>query len=132
MAEQLRFEEVFGDRRAVDADEGLLRAAALDMQVVGEDLLAGARFAGNEDAGVAAGDLIGEFDDVGHGAVSVDQGVVFLGDRLEHRGDEVGIRRQRDIFLGPGTYRPHRQLRVGADAAGHDRNVDALGAKVPD
>ena len=39
-------------------------------------------------------------------------------DRLQHRGDQFGVGRQRDVFLGAGADRAHRGRGVGADAAG--------------
>src|SRR6185312_16751986 len=42
MAEELRFQKIFRDRRAVDRDEALLGAAALAVDEAGDDLLAGA------------------------------------------------------------------------------------------
>jgi hypothetical protein len=53
--------------------------------------------------------------------------VALVGDGGEHGGDQFGIRRQRQIFLGAGADRVDRGARVGADAAGDDRSADAFG-----
>ena len=50
MAEQLALEHVAGHRRAVERDERLLRARGMRVNGAGQDLLAGAALAGDEDA----------------------------------------------------------------------------------
>src|SRR3546814_2453171 len=49
MAEKLGFEQVFGNRSAVDRDERLVGAAALSMNVASHQLLAGAGLAVDQD-----------------------------------------------------------------------------------
>ena len=49
VAEELRLEQVLRDRRRVDRDERAARARAVLVQRVGDELLAGARLAGDED-----------------------------------------------------------------------------------
>ena len=60
MAEQLGFEQVARDRAAIDRDERLARAAALGVDGAGDDFLAAAGRAGEEDGGVARRDLADE------------------------------------------------------------------------
>ena len=61
-----------------------------------------------------------------HRRVAIEQRVALLGDRLEHRGDQLGVGRQRDVFLGAGLDGADRGAGIGADAAGHHRHADAL------
>src|SRR6185503_10914820 len=57
VAKELAFEEVAGDGGAVEGDEGLVRAAREFMDGAGEDLLARAALAGDQDVDVGPGDL---------------------------------------------------------------------------
>src|SRR3546814_1103093 len=57
VAEQLGLQQALGDRRAVYGDEALLRALGLGVQEARHDLLTGAGFTGNQDAGVGGGHL---------------------------------------------------------------------------
>src|SRR5690606_32865161 len=56
VAEELRLHQVLGDRRAVDADEGLVVPGALFEQAPGDDLLAGPALSGDEHGGGGGGD----------------------------------------------------------------------------
>ena len=78
------------------------------------------------------GDLLGELDDARHGVVAVDQFAAVVGDGGEHGGDQFGVGRQRDVFLGAGLDRGDRGARVGRGAAGDDRRVDVLGLEPGD
>src|SRR4030095_14421031 len=49
IAEQLRFEQVFGNRGAVDIDEGTARAGAGPMNRAGDETLAGPRLAADQE-----------------------------------------------------------------------------------
>ena len=62
MAEEGALQEVLGERAAVDGDEGAGVAAALEVEGAGEQLLAGAVLAGDEDGEIAGGDALGERD----------------------------------------------------------------------
>ena len=53
---------------------GFLRARGLAVNVPGQDFLAGARFAGDQDAGVRLGDLVGELDHMSHRLVAIESG----------------------------------------------------------
>ena len=52
VAEQCRFQQVVGNRRAVDGDERPLGARRLVVDVAGEHFLAGTRFAGQQHRGI--------------------------------------------------------------------------------
>ena len=68
----------------------------------------------------------GELDDLRHGVVAVDQLAAVVGDGGEHGRDQLGIGRQRDVFLGAGVDGGDRGAGVVLDAAGDDRHVDAF------
>ena len=57
VAEQLALEQALGDGGAVDADERPRRPPAVPMNQRGHQLLAGARFPGDEDVAIGGGDL---------------------------------------------------------------------------
>ena len=127
MAEQFGFQQMFRDRRAIDRDERPLGAVRAGVDVARQHFLAGAGFAGDHDGGVGAGNLLRQLDHLGHGFVAIDQFAGIVGDGGEHRGDQFGIRRQRDVFLGAGVDRGHRGAGIVGDAAGHDWHVDMFG-----
>ena len=97
------------------------------MDITRQHFLAGAGFAGDHHGGVGARDLLRQLDDLAHGFVAIDQVARVIGDGGEHGGDQFGIGRQRDVFLGAGVDRGDRGAGVVGDAAGHDRHVDVLG-----
>ena len=107
--------------------KGLSARVRFAVDVAGQHFLAGAAFAGDQDRGFAAGDLVGQRQHRAHGFVFIDQLVGFVGHRRQHRGDQFGVGGQGQIFLGAGADRVHRAAGVGADAAGHHRGADALG-----
>ncbi len=73
MAEELRLDKVFRKGRAVDADEGRLRQGAPVMDGLGDEVFAGAGFAGDQDRRVHDRRRLDEPDDVGKaGAVADD------------------------------------------------------------
>ena len=121
-----------GDRRAVDRDERLARAVRAGVDVARQHLLAGAGFAGDQHGGVGGRDLLGELDHLRHRLVAVDQLARVVGDRRQHRRDQLRIGRQRDVFLGAGVDRGDRGARVVGDAAGDDRHMDVLGLQADD
>jgi hypothetical protein len=83
--------------------------------------------AGDQDRGVGGGHLVGQGDHRLHVGVAHHHRAVVVAHRGQHRGDQVGFRRQRDELLGPGADGVGRALRVGGDAAGHHRHADPLG-----
>ena len=66
VAEELAFEQVAGDGGAVEGDEGLLRAVREFVDGAGEDLLAGAALAGDQDVDVGLGDLASVVHQLAH------------------------------------------------------------------
>ena len=97
------------------------------MDVARQHFLADAAFAGDQDRGFGAGDLVGQLD---HRAIASSRSTSsrdVVGDGRQDGGDQLGVGRQRDEFLGAGADGGDRGAGVGADAAGHHRDVDALG-----
>ena len=127
VAEQFGFQKRLRDRRAIDADERLLGAGRAGVNVARQHFLAGAGFAGDQHRGVAAGDLLRQLDDSRHAVVAIDQFAGVVGDGGQHGGDQFGVGRQRDVFLGAGVNGGDRGAGVGGDAAGDDRGVNVLG-----
>ena len=66
MAEKLGFEEVFRQGAAIDGDEGGELAAAVEMEGAGDQFLAGAAFAQDEDGAVGVGHALDHLEDVLH------------------------------------------------------------------
>jgi hypothetical protein len=102
------------------------------VDVAGDDLLAGAALAGEEDGRIRGRDLLGELQHRLHRGVAADDALALLGDGFEHGGDERRVGRQREVFLGPGADRADGGVGVGADAAGDDRHMHALGLEAGD
>ena len=73
--------------------------------------------------------LLGKLDDLRHRLVAIDHLAGIVGNGGEHRGDQIGIGRQRDVFFRAGMDGVDRGARVVGDAAGDDRHVDALGVE---
>jgi hypothetical protein len=127
VAEQLRLDQLLGDRRAVDGDEGALGAPRDTVDVAGDDLLAGAAFAGDEQRCARLRKLGGAGDAAAHRRVFGNhRRVGFARDRFEDRRDQVAVRRQRQIFAGAGDDRRARSLDILIGARGNQRNPDAL------
>ena len=81
VAEQLAFEQVARDGGAVEGDERFLGAVGEVVDGAGEDFLAGAALAGDEDVDFGPGDLAGELHQFAHvagndGALAVEGEVV--------------------------------------------------------
>ncbi len=132
MAEQLGFEQMLGDRRAVDGDEWPVGPLGAGVEIFGHDLLAGAALAGDENRGVRACDLVGELDDLGHGGVAIEKVRAFPRDGSDDRGDQFGVRGQGNVFLCPGADGVDGGGGVGFGAAGDNRYGDALGVESSD
>ena len=126
VAEQLRFEQVLRDRRAVQRNERAARAARAAMQVARQHLLAGARFTRDQHRCLGTCDLLGAAHAGLHRRIAHDEGVRLPGGGFEDGGDEVGVRRQRQEFLRAGSDRADRGLGVRMAAAGDDGHEDAL------
>ena len=97
------------------------------MHVARQHFLAGAGFAGDQHRGVGGRDLLRELDHLRHRLVAIDQLARVVGDGGEHGRDQLGVGRQRDVFLGAGMDGGDRGAGVVGDAAGDDRHVDAFG-----
>src|SRR6185295_8052999 len=70
--EELALEERFGDGGAVHGDEGPVGAAAVGMNRLGDELFAGAAFAGDEDRRVGRRDLHDAYQHVADGLRTAD------------------------------------------------------------
>ncbi len=127
MAEQLGFQQVVGNGGAVDADEGLVGAARVRVQIARHHLLTHAAFAGDQDGGFRTRHLIGQLNDVLHRRIGRDHRSLVVGHGRQDGGDQIRLGRQGDELLGPGADGVGGFARVGVDAAGHDRHMDALG-----
>src|SRR6202020_3570597 len=95
-----------------------LGAIGTGVDITRQHFLAGAGLAGDHDGSVRTRDLLGEFDDLGHGVVAIDEVARVIGDRSEYGGDQFRIRRQRNIFLGAGVDRGDRGAGIVGDAPG--------------
>ena len=82
VAEQLRLDQFFGERGAVDLDEGLLVAERVVVDGVGDEFLARARLADDEDVCVRLRDRLDGLVDLLHLARRADD-VEVLGARRE-------------------------------------------------
>ncbi len=104
----------------------LLGAAAVTMDVARQHLLAGAALAGDQHARLGRRDLPRHAEQGVHRRVLEDQLAAVVGDRGEDRGDQLGVRRQRQELAGAGPDRGDRGARIGAHAIGDHRREDAL------
>ena len=127
VAEQLGFEQRFRDGRAVDANERLLGPVRARVHIARQHFLAGARFAGDQNRGVARRDLQRKLDHARHRLVAIDEFTRVVGDGGQHRGDQFRVRRQRDVLFRACLDGGDRGAGIGRGAAGDDRRVDMLG-----
>ena len=81
VAEDFAFDERFRDGGAVDGDEGPRLARAEVVKGAGDQLLAGAAFAGDEDGDVGGGDLFDQAEDLAHG----------LARAADHGAEDAGL-----------------------------------------
>ena len=132
VAEQLAFQQVLGDRGAVQGDKWPRRPARAPVNVPGEDFLARAALAGDEDACFGPGHALGTADGCQHDGISGDEGMAFAGSGLEDRGNQVRIGRKRQKLAGALGNGACRLVRAGVDATRHDRNRDPFRGKRPD
>ena len=73
VAEQLGFDEVFMEDRAVDLDEGAVSAVAHGVDVLGDGALAHAGLTGDEDVGLGVGGVLHQGPQALHGGALEDQ-----------------------------------------------------------
>ena len=109
-----------------------LGAAAVAMDVARQHLLAGAAFAGDQDAGVGRRDLARQAKHLVHRRILEHQRAPVVADRREDRGDQLGIGRQRQELARAGPDRGDRGAGIGADPVGDHRHADALRRQRPD
>lgn len=86
VSEQFAFDQGRGEGGAVDGEEGLLRAAAVNVDAAGDDFLADAAFAEEEDVGGSWGDLAEQVEDVEHAWIAGDHGAAEARRSLAGRG----------------------------------------------
>lgn len=96
MAEEFGFEEVFGEGGAIDGDEGGVVAAGIVVEGAGDEFLAGAAFAEDEDGGFGIGDAFDHAEDVLHALAGADDlgEAVFLAEFATEEGiflDGLGV-----------------------------------------
>ncbi|OPZ05947.1 MAG: hypothetical protein BWZ08_02381 [candidate division BRC1 bacterium ADurb.BinA292] len=142
VAEEFAFEDRLGEGGAVDLDEGLVGAEAVVVDRVGDQFLAGAALAADQDGGVALADLgdevvdvlhdVGVADDVGRAEAILEfllealvfgeEAFAFLAERLaeadglgDHRADDL---EQAEVFV-------ERDAALG-EAVDAERTVDLL------
>jgi hypothetical protein len=132
VAEQLGFEQVLRDRRAVDRDEAALGAPAVAMDVARHHLLAGAALAGDHHARLGRRDLARHREHLVHRRVLEDELAPVVADRGEDRRDQLGVGRQRQELARAGLDRGDRAAGVGAHPVGDHRHADPLGGERAD
>jgi hypothetical protein len=66
VAEEFALHQRVGNRRAVDLDEGPVRAGTEVVNIVGDQFLAGAVFAGNQDGGLCGGHFVDQLLEGNH------------------------------------------------------------------
>jgi hypothetical protein len=110
VAEELALDEALGQRSAVDPDERALGAIRVAMQRRGDQLLARAALADDQDGRIGRGRPADRLEDLAHrGALADERRLVVRA--LVGRGTRVaaGLRPQRADFLGQGAL-PQRSL----------------------
>ncbi|MCG3148042.1 MAG: hypothetical protein PCFJNLEI_01484 [Verrucomicrobiae bacterium] len=116
VTKEFAFKEGFGDGGAVDDDEGLVGPVAVLVDGAGNEFLAGAGFAADEDGDRLVGDAADFFVDALHGPAVADDGLAGRGggakfdggghaalavNGFDNEGDEVGCgERFEDVFVG--------------------------------
>ena len=118
MAEELALDQVLGDRAAVDGHERAIYARAAAVQLLRDQLLAGARLAGDENADVGRGDLLELAKDLEHRGANADDFAEFLVLELGH---ELGL-------VGAERVEQHRVLEDERGLRGEDAEQLELGA----
>lgn len=130
MAEEFALEEIGGDRRAIDRNEGARPAAAEIVNGARHHLLAGPRLAGDEHGHIAIGEPSDPLLDLAHRRTRADQPALRSGGRRrrggggEHAAEKVGERLAPDR-LGEIVKSPETHGLDGGETArrgGDDRN----------
>ena len=106
VTEEFTFDERFGHGRAVEGDEGAVGARGKRVKGAGDQFLAGAGFAGDEDGGFGRGDLFDEREDLAH--VSAGAGHLAHGAGLAELALEaLGL--FGEAGLGDGAFEEHAE-----------------------
>ena len=140
VTEELGLEQRVGDRAAVHADERLLLARRQVMQRARDQLLAGARLAGDEDRGLGRRDLLHQLEDALHGQRLADDAVeaeaaaqlvaqlqvvaqegALLQRALDDHGDLVDLERLGQIVVSAALHR--RDGGLGRGKGGDDNHL---------
>ncbi len=138
MAEQDALDQVVGDGAAVDGDEGLRAAVAAALDGAGDELLADARFAFDQDRDLRLGGPLAEPDHPLHRRAAGDDvaegegaggGALDAGDLAFERAELEGVFDRYLQALGGGRL-DHEVDRAGAHGADH--GVDAAAGGLDD
>jgi len=134
VAEEFAFEQVFRDGSRVDGDEGLRVARAVFVQRAGDELLAGARLAGDQHAHWRLRETADAAKEQLHGgrvAEQVTTGERFIGRRRggrhalrgpAHEGEQfVDVEGLGDVFEGAALQRLHGGAEIGERRHHDDR-----------
>ena len=97
------------------------------MNIAGNDFLAGAAFAGDQDGGFGARDLIGQADDRLHGRIVDYHRPVIVGDSGQHGRDHLGVWWQRNEFFGTSSDRGSRPVGIWVHSAGDNWRANTFG-----
>ena len=127
MPEQFGFKEVLRDRGAIDRYKRRACAIRFRVDETREHLLAGAGLAGDQHRSVARRNLLGKLHDMRHRVVAIDEVAMVVGDCGQDSRDQLGVRRQRDVFFRARVNGGHGGARVGRGAACDHRHGDVLG-----
>ena len=128
VAEQRGFEQAVGNRRAVDGDKGAVFTGRVMMDVTGDDFLADAGFAGQQNGRVGLRNARGERKEVTAGGIAGNDAFVVQGigqtvtrhvfkQRLRFEGLEQKVagaaahRLDGAVNVGEGGHQHHRQMR---------------------
>ena len=112
MAEELRLEERVGDGAAVDDDEGLVPAVALEVNGLRDALLARAALAGDEHGRPRGGDALHHVEHPAHRLGLSEQLPAALATQL---------RTQALVLGGEGAFLERRLVDEGAQLVGRER-----------
>ena len=122
VAEELGFEQMIGQRGAVDGHHAGRRPAARNMQRARGHFLAGAGFAGDENRGTAVGDQIDDFHYLAHRAAGANQQIA----RVCLWRRSAGLRFPQDVVMANGDREQFAKL-FGLHGVGHVLKRSALG-----
>ena len=97
------------------------------MDIAGHNLFTGPGLSGDQDRGVGGCNLVGQLDHPLGCGIAVNDAGAFFGNGFQNRSNQFRIRRQGNVFLGPGADGGSGGLRVSTvHAAGNDGRIDPL------